>query len=427
LHRHDQPVEKIGRGSRAAVNLVGVHHSEIVRGHELAAPGYLEATRVLTVDLVTSSEAGRPLKHRERYKLHIGTAEVTAVLSLLERTEPPAGKPRLAQLLLGEPVVAAHGQPFVLRIESPPATIGGGRVIGPSARRLRRTDRIAIARLERLRSNEPEQRLRGALAFLEPGTWSERRLCALTGLRATEVESSLASLVDSGGLVELPVGPRRTVRVLDESVVALEDRVLRALARLHEAHPRQSAIPRAKLVAALPDLENKTFVAALLDRLNASGRLIGDLRTSALPGHEPRLSQGERRLKLELAEAIKAGGFSPPEVNDLAAIAGARADAIPELLALLCEEQRAVQISSNLYLDTEVESDMRRRVRERLSGGATLTMSELRELLGTTRKYSVPIGEYLDRIGLTRRDGDVRRLYISEANLASSPETMEPA
>jgi selenocysteine-specific elongation factor len=426
LHRHDQPVEQIGRGSRAAINLVGVHHSEIVRGHELAAPGYLEATRVLTVDLIASSEAGRPLKHRERYKLHIGTAEVTAVLSLLERTEPASGKPRLAQLLLGEPVVAGHGQPFVLRIESPPATIGGGRVIGPSARRLRRTDHIAFARLERLRSNDSEERLRGALAFLGTGTWSERRLCALTGLRATEVESSLASLLASGGLVELPVGPRRSVRVLDESVALLEDRVLRALARLHEAHPRQSAIPRAKIAAALPDLENKTFVAALLDRLNASGRLIGDQRTSALPGHEPRLSQGERRLKLELSEAIKAGGFSPPEVNDLAAIAGARAAAIPELLALLCEEQRAVQISSNLYLDADIEGDMRRRVRERLSDGTALTMSELRELLGTTRKYSVPIGEYLDRIGLTHREGDVRRLNVIEPN-ASSNETIDPA
>jgi selenocysteine-specific elongation factor len=419
LHQHDQPVAQIGRGSRAAVNLVGVHHSEIVRGHELAAPGYLEATRALTVDLVASGDAGRSLKHRERYKLHIGTAEVTAVLSLLERTEPPAGSSRLAQLLLAEPIVAAHGQPFVLRIESPPATIGGGRVIWPSARRLRRADHIAIARLERLRSNKPELRLRGALAFLGPGTWSDRRLCALTGLRTAEVESSLASLSASGGLIELPVGPRRHVRVLDETIAGLEDRALRALARLHEAHPRQSTIPRAKLVAALPDLDNKTFVAALLDRMNASGKLIGDLRASALPGHEPRLSQGERKLKLELAEAIKAGGFSPPELSDFTASAGSRGAVVPELLALLCEEQRTVEISSNLYLDVDVESDMRRRVRERLSGGATLTMSELRELLGTTRKYAVPIGEYLDRIGLTTREGDLRRLSAASQDAHS--------
>jgi selenocysteine-specific elongation factor len=410
LHRHDQPAEQIGRGSRAAVNLVGVHHSEIIRGHELASTGYLEATRVLTVELFLSSDAGRPVKHRERYKLHLGTAEVSAVLSLLERTEPPEATSRLAQLLLAEPVVAVHGQPFVLRIESPPATIGGGRVIAPSSPRLRRTDQAAVARLDRLRSREPSDRLRGALASLGLRTWTEKRISALAGLPVTDVESSVASLAASGALVDLPLGPRRTIRLLEESVAALEDRVLRALARLHEAHPRQSAIPRARLEAALPDLENKTLVAGLLDRLQTLGKLIGNQRTIALPGHEPKLSQGERKLKLELAQAIHAGGFSPPEVADLKASAGPRAAVVPELLTLLCEEQTAVEISSELYLDADVERDLRRRVSERLANGATLTMSELRELLATTRKYAVPIGEYLDRIGLTRRDGDVRRL-----------------
>ncbi len=134
----------------------------------------------------------------------------------------------------------------------------------------------------------------------------------------------------------------------------------------------------------------------------------------ALPGHEPKLSQGERKLKNDLAQAIKAGGFSPPEVADLSALAGPRAAAVPELLALLCDEQTAVAISSNLYLDADAERDLRHRVTERLATGGSLTMSELRELLGTTRKYSVPIGEYLDRIHLTRRDGDVRRLNVAE-------------
>ena len=244
LHRHDRPVNQVGRGSRAAINLVGVHHAEIIRGHELAAPGYLEATRVLTVDLVTTGIADRPLKHRDRYKLHLGTAEVSAVLSLLERTEPPEGTERLAQLLLAEPVAAVHGEPFVLRIESPPATIGGGRVIAPSLRRLRRTDHAAIARLDRLRSSDPDARLRGALASLGTNAWTDRRICALTGLRSADVETSLASLSAASALVDLPVGPRRTIRVLDESVAALEDRLLRALARLHDAHPRQSTIPR---------------------------------------------------------------------------------------------------------------------------------------------------------------------------------------
>src|SRR5262249_11859458 len=118
LQRHDQPVERIGRGARAAINLVGVHHTEIARGQELAAPGYLGPAGVGAVEVVASEMAARALRHRGRYKLHLGTAEVSAVLSLFARNETQPGEPELGQLLVAEPIVAVHGQPFVLRQES---------------------------------------------------------------------------------------------------------------------------------------------------------------------------------------------------------------------------------------------------------------------------------------------------------------------
>ncbi len=422
LHRHDHPVEKIARGSRAAINLVGVHHTEVLRGQELASPGYLEPSRILTVEVVVSDESIRPLRHRGRYKLHLGTAEIPAVLSLLEPVESRTDMPRLAQLFVAEPLVAVHGQPFVLRAESPPATLGGGRVVQPVSRRYRRRDRTIIERLTRLQSKDGIDRLRVALTFLGLTPWTERRLSALTGLAIDEVESGLGTLMESGALVELPLGPRRGVRVLVEFADDLEDRVLRALGRLHAARPRQSAIPRVHLAAELPDLANDSLVSGILDRLGRQKKVISDARTVALPGHEPRLSQGERRLKQELAEAIKIGGMSPPDAAELASTAGPRGAVVPDLLALLRDEQRIVEIHSGLYLDVDVEVNLRRRVRGRLLDGSTMTMAELRDVLGTTRKYAVPIGEYLDRIGLTRREGDLRRLADRAPPLASASD-----
>jgi selenocysteine-specific elongation factor len=410
LQRHDRPVEHIGRGARAAINLVGAHHTEIVRGQELAAPGYLEPTRIVAIEVIASAAAPRPLRHRGRYKLHLGTAEVTAVLSLLDRNNTPAGDAALALLLVAQPIVAVHGQPLVLREESPPQTLGGGRILLPSARRFRRRDRAAIARLERLRSADPFDRITAGLAFLGLAPWTELRLRAITGLDEGELRSAMRSLASAGTLIELPVGPRRTVRVLTEIAVDLEDRLLRALRRLHAARPRQATIPRTSLVGTLPDLPGDALVSALVDRLTAQGKVVADARTIAIAGFEPKLSQGERKLKKELADAIRKGGMSPPDVSELAASVGQRAPVVPELLALLRDEGHIVEISSNLYLDVELESELRRRVIERLVNGSTMTMSELRDLLGTTRKYSVPVGEYLDKIGLTRRQGDLRRL-----------------
>jgi selenocysteine-specific elongation factor len=353
------------------------------------------------------------LRHRGRYKLHLGTAEVSAVLSLLERNETTPGEAALAQLLVAEPIVAVHGQPFVLRQESPPETLGGGRIIMPSSRRFRRRDVTAIDRLERMRGPDPVERASAALAFLGFDSRTELCLRALCGLDENTLRNALAALVASGGLIELPVGPKRTVRVLAEYASALEDRVLRALGRLHESRPRQTAIPRSALAGAFPDLPNEALVSALIDRLVTTGKIVSTGGAVAARGFEPKLSQAERKLKDELAATIKKGGMSPPDASELAHSAGPKAAIVPELLALLRDEQHITEINPTLYLDLDVATSLRRLVAERLADGSTMTMAELRDFLGTTRKYSVPIGEYLDKIGLTRREGDVRRLATS--------------
>ena len=410
LHRHDRPIDRIGRGNRAAINIVGVHHLEIRRGQELGAPGYLKATRVVSVEVRSSTDAPRPLRHRGRYRVHLGTAEVTATLALLETNELNPGTSSLAQLFMADPVAAISGQPFVIREESPPATLGGGRVLAPSARRIRRKDAGEVDRIGRLRARESVERAASAMSGFGLKPWTDMDLCREAGLSIGEVAGAVKTLTGSGRMVEMPVGSRRTVRLPAEVVAGLEDRVLRALERLHASKPRQSAIPRTHVASELPDLESDALVGALLERLRSQGRVVIDARTVALKGHEPKLSQGERRLKVELADAIKAGGFSPPEAAELAASGGGRAAVVPELLVLLCDEEQVVEVSPQIYLDFEVAADMRRKVVAKLADGATMTMADLRDLLGTTRKYAVPIGEYLDRTGLTLREGDVRRI-----------------
>ncbi len=410
LHRHDRPVDRVERGARAALNLGGVHHAEVVRGHEVAAPGYLAASRVLTVEVAASPGAVRPLRHRKRYRVHLGTAEVAATLALLDAPERVDGASGLAQLFLAGPVAAVHGQPFVIREESPPTTLGGGRVLRPTGPRIRRRDAPALGRLAWLGSPDPAARVAAALANFGLAAWTEPGLSREAGAPIAAVGPILAALETSGALVPLAIGPRRTARVLAEVAAGLEDRALRALGRLHDASPRQATVARARVASALADLGNDPLVAGVIDRLLASGRLVGDARRVALAGHEPKLSQGERKLKNEIGDAYRVGGFAPPDPADWATRAGPRSATVAELLALLRDEEQIVEVGPALYLDREAEAEMRRRVGARLADGASLTMAELRDLLGTSRKYAVPLGEYLDRIGLTRRSGDTRTL-----------------
>src|SRR6516162_4404604 len=115
LQNHDKPVEEVHRGQRAAINLAGVRHEDVVRGQELATPGYLTPGRVLTVRLHCLAEMKRPIKHRVPVRFHLGTAETMAAVSLLDCDTIEPGQWGLAQMFLDEPVTAAWGQPFVLR------------------------------------------------------------------------------------------------------------------------------------------------------------------------------------------------------------------------------------------------------------------------------------------------------------------------
>src|SRR5437764_292822 len=121
LHNHDTPVEEVHRGMRAAINLAGVAHEDVFRGQELATPGYLRPARTLTVRLKAADDARRPLRHRTPVRLHIGTAEILARVSLLDHDDLKPGEWGLAQLFLDEPAVAVWGHPFVVR-ESSAAT-----------------------------------------------------------------------------------------------------------------------------------------------------------------------------------------------------------------------------------------------------------------------------------------------------------------
>ncbi|MEW4570340.1 selenocysteine-specific translation elongation factor [Tautonia sp. JC769] len=411
LHRHAQAVDRIERGARAAINLAGVHHSEIRRGQELATPGFLRASVVLSAALRASADAPRALRHRGRYRLHLGTAEVTASLSLLDGPELAPGLEGFAQFFLGEPVVAEYGQPFVIREESPPWTVGGGQILQPVARRIRRKDLGDRGRLSRLRSADPVDRASAVMGSYRLEAWSNLDLARDAGLAPDEVDRVAAEARASGELVDLPVGPRRTIRIVRSHLETLEDRVVRAVGRLHERNPRLSSVRRSSVLGMLSDLKSESLVGAVIDRLAKDGRLIANARTVALAGYQPQLTQAERRLKAELLDAHRGTGFAPPMAAELLDRAGNRREIVPELLDLLAEEGHLAAVEPrSLYLDVEADLELKRLVAERLGEGATLSMAELRDLLGTSRKYAVPIGEYLDRIGLTIREGDVRRL-----------------
>jgi len=411
LENHGRPVDEIHRGQRAAINLAGVHHDQLGRGQELATPGHLAPSRRFSLRLHVLRSCPRPLKHRARVRLHIGTAEIMAAVVLLDRDAVAPGDWAMAQLLLAEPAVAAWGQPLVLRGESPAATLGGGQVLDPSAPKVRRRDQPAIGQLEALTAEDPTVRAAAALYFAGWRAWRPEDLTRLAGVE--DVEAAYRQLIERGEVVEIAVSPQRSVGVHKLVIEELSERVVRLLNRMHQQHPLLSAFDLAQVASRFEYLRTETVGGdaafnAVLQRMAAAGRILLTERGVALAGRGPQLSPQQRDLFERIVDGYRQAGFQPPTLEEVRSQASRNQAAVPELLELAVADGRLMRIDADLYLHVEWEQRMRATLAERLTGSEGLTVSQIREMLGTTRKYAVPLCEYLDRIGFTQRRGDVR-------------------
>lgn len=408
VQNHDRPAEEVHRGQRAAINLAGVKHDEIERGQELASPGLLVPSKLMTVRFYLLPENRRPLKNRTRARFHLGTAEVMASVILLDADQVEPGTWATAQVFLSDHLVATWGQPFVLRSESPVTTIGGGQVLDPTAPKLTRRDPRALEQLKLLASEDPLERASAAFYFNGLRGWSPRDLSR--GAAVDDFDAALEHLRQEGNLRELKLSPTRTLRVHRLALEEIFERIEKSLAKLHEQFPLEPVMDRSRLAARFQYLGDDALVQALLQEMDKERRVRLTERGIALAGHGPQLSKNEMRLLEDIIEKFRQAGVQPPTVAEIQSATTRNQAAVPQLVALAAAQGDLIQISDDFYLHAECEQQVRKRLTEELAGGEGLTMSQIRELFETTRKYAVPLCEYLDRVGFTKREGDVRVL-----------------
>ncbi len=410
LQQHGQTVEQVERGQRAAVNLAGVEQEAIARGQELAAPGSLQPSRVLTVRLYCLPDHERGLKHRLGVHVHLGTGVTLGTLSLLDADRLPPGDWGIAQIFLADPVTATWRQPFVIRDAAAVHTLGGGQVLQPSANKLRRRALDSIEQIEALPSNDPLRRVEAVAWLAGFGGITPTDLPRLAGIPPGEAAAVLDALVDAGRLEGLSNIAGKPLLLHRERLGELKERVLATLATLHAEYPLLTRHERGRVLARLDYLDAPELLQAVLDRLRSAGQLVGDSQRVARADFQPKLSNNQRKLKDKIVVAYQQGGFQPPMPSDFAGQPGGQGTSLVELFEVCLAEGHLVRIAEEVYLHVEHATELSQRIQTQLGPDQGVTVAEIRDLLGTSRKFAVPICEYLDRIGLTRREGDLRFL-----------------
>ncbi len=423
LHHHDRPVSEVRLGMRAAINLAGVKHEDLARGQELASPGYLKPSRIVTVQLRALSGLSKPLKHRLPIRLHLGTTESMGSLSLLDVDAAQPGQMVLAQIFAEDPVMAVWGQPFVIRDVSAIATLGGGIVLQPFARKIRRRHFDLLIQLEKLAQPDPLSRASTALWFAGLEGLDPLSLARDAGLAQGEVPTLIAQLETQNIAVKIPVGSGPARVLHKQPIEGIEEKILAQLERLHREFPLMATHDRNHVESQLSWMEAPDLVRQVVDDLIKRKVLTGNRKRLGRADFTPKLSNSQRKLKEKLIEAHKQARFQPPDPASFAAMAAGQAAHLKELFSVCVMEEELVKIAENIYLYAEAEKEMRSLVRKSLLersklGQGGLTVSEIRDILGTSRKFAVPICEYMDAVGLTRRDGDFRFLKEPAAELA---------
>ena len=396
IQTHKRSLDVASPGSRVALNLTGVEKDELERGMVVVRPGTLAPVSVVSARVEVLGSASEAIAHDEAVKVHAGTAEVMARISLLEGATLEPGATGWAQLRLAEPLAVAVGDRFVIRRPSPPETLGGGAVADISGERMRRR-REAVAVLERRSAPTPASRLLAALDV--PRTLVEAG--ARAGLDASVRDAAARELVESGRAVALA-----DALLARESFEALATRVERTLAATHRRSPLRAGAPREEVRSSV-SLPPKRF-NALVERLAADGRIAERGSALALPWHVPTLTSAQESAWVRARAALAREPLQPPSPAQLESEYGLDR----ELVAALAERGDLVRIGTEAVFLPDAVARFAETVVSELAQTRTITVARARDLTGSSRKHVLPLLGFLDDRGLTRRSGDDRILVV---------------
>ncbi len=422
LQVHGTPQPHAGAGRRVAVNLGGVEVADLSRGDTLTADGAYDVTRRFDALVEVLADA-RALRNGARVRFHHGTAELLARVAVAGQAvggqavagqavadqavtgqaaarkdsdgadpagtaEIPPGRRAFVRIRLEAPAVLTRGDRFVLRQYSPPLTVGGGTVLDPLPSRTPIRTPAGRARFMRLTASDGD----AAMAFVEEARAAGIDQAAL---------ARRAGAPPSGAIVTVGA------RVFSAAVVAdLETRLLAAVEAYHRAQPLAEGMPREEARERLFGVAPPALFDAVVQRLASAGKLAGRDRL-ALPGRGVSLSDEETRAQAAIEQAFRGARLAPPDLAAAAASTGVTGAVADRVAKLLLRQKMLVRVDTILF-HAEALDGLKREVSGMKAAQATLDVAAFKERFGVSRKFAIPLLEWLDRERVTRRVGDAR-------------------
>ncbi|CAN5297733.1 selenocysteine-specific translation elongation factor [soil metagenome] len=413
LQTHGQSVGRASSGQRVAVNLGGIDHSRVARGMMLSEPEVLEPTQIIDVRVEVLEHAPRPLRTRQRVRIHIGTIEALARVQVLNDAAAIApGSIDLAQIRLEIPVIAVPGERFIIRSYSPQATIAGGEVIDPLAIKHRRRDLEVVRRslaglFDAKADHERTMEILVTAARASGVTFSQ--LQTRTGLRADVLRSAIDPVMERGHILD-----SNGLFIAKCELDHLADSLKKNIEDFHRNEPLAKGMPREQARdETFGFLPNEIFLSAV-ESLAAAGVIEIDKDILRLVSHRPELSPAEAALREKLTDRYRRAGLEVAKLDEV--IGGSVLETmfspqqVRKLIQVMIDAGEITKVTEEFYFSSDaidkLIADLRRAAAD--SGDRVIDIPKFKEIAGVSRKYAIPLLEYLDREHVTARVGDKR-------------------
>jgi selenocysteine-specific elongation factor len=405
---HGQSVPQAKWGQRVALNLAGLEKSALARGHMVCHPKVTLTTDRFDAFVEIRPGAGREIDNHERVRVHLGTAEVIGKVIILDgRGNLLPRSTAFCQIVLEEPVVASRGDRFILRNQTAQGTLGGGEVIQPFAQRHRRSEEGVNERLASLRS---ANLLAACRTYLEVQSAFASPLEEIyQGVNAREEEVT-ALLGQDPQIFPLPDKTHPEAYSVTSKWQRLAAEVTKTLIAFHQTTPLVRGMEMESLRSQLSFSFSPKIFRAVTDKLVAEEVTVREGSSLRLPTHKVTLSSGEEEITARLERVLQEGGFAPPEVKELEEKLKIPRKLLVDLLNVLESRGAVVKVTADLYLSGAILEKAKIALVSHLTTEGEISAATFRDVLGVSRKIAIPLLEYFDRVGLTMRVGDVRKL-----------------
>ncbi len=405
---HNESMDEASAGVRTAVNFQGLDRTSVKRGDVLARSNTLKPSYMIDVVLEYIGFAKKPLKNRTRVRFYSGTSELEGYVFLLDRDELEVGARTVAQLRVEEPVSVVRDDRFVIRSYSPIRTIGGGYVIDPFPKKHKRFKDSVLKHLNILAEGDTNTIITHIIAYAELSGARFADLAVMTNLPEKELEQNLQNLLSQQVIIQVDKENRFYIhsKVFED----LQRKAVTVLEQYHEAYPLKHGMIKEVFRARLTrGIDNRTF-NFLIQALVKSDTIVQEKEMVRLSGHKIALQADQRDLRNRIEETYLNSSLQPPYFKDLVASVGQNSGHMKDVLDHMVQEGIVVKVKEDLYFHKTAIDALKSKLVGFLRENGEVSIPQLKDMIGVSRKYMIPLVEFFDDTKVTIRVGDIRKL-----------------